>query len=792
MKVSLNWLATHIDTAGRTTTELADLLTYAGVEVEEVSERGLRSEHVVVGQVKGFVPHPNADRLRLCEVDDGSGQPRQIVCGAKNFQPGDKVPVALPGAVLPGGFTIKESELRGVLSQGMLCSGRELGLGDDHEGLMILPSDAVVGRALHDQVETDTLFTVEVTPNRPDLLSHLGMARELGALAGVPLKGAAALTTSTTPLGAKDEGKVKIQAPELCSYYTLRAVKGVKVGPSPEWLRRRIESVGLRPINNVVDITNYVLMEMGQPLHAFDADRLRGGVVVRRARTGEMLEALDGKVCALEEQDLVIADDAGPVAIAGVMGGAQSGVTEATVNLYLESAAFQSTTVRRTSRRLGMISDSSYRFERGTDARQVVGASDLAVRLILEVAGGTAEPALWVAGQETPVHAAVPLSGDHVRRLLGAEIEDGAIDDILTRLGLRRSAGGWVPPSWRLDLPRPVDLIEEVARVYGIENLPITGAAYFAAESAADSAYDFKMGLRQQLAARGLWEAQTMKLVSSGQLSDAIGVTPQLLPALALRNPLSDDYTTMRPSLVPGLLATAERNIRNGLAGLRFFETGTIFSSTPDGKSIEKDALALLLSGPVSGAAWNQEPTIADVGDLRGMIESLCTGAVVKFKPGKHAALLLAATVQVNGKTVGLAGRCLPARERAMDARHPVFVAELDHGVLQKALATSILFDALPRFPGSSRDIAMEADATVLNSKFEDFFASLKEPLFVEARLFDVFCDPTGVKMAPGRRSLAYSLTYRDATKTLESAQVDAAHARVVAAVQKSLGVTIR
>lgn len=793
MKVSLSWLSDHLDLASRPVAELADLLTFAGVEVEGIHERGLRSDHIVVAQVQSFEPHPNADKLRLCQVDDGSGTPRQIVCGAKNFAAGDKVPLALPGAVMPGNFEIKESKLRGVLSQGMMCSRRELGLGDDHEGLMILPADTPVGRLLHEVVDTDTMFEVEVTPNRPDLLSHLGMARELGALSGIPLKKPANHGARVTPVRAASAEEIRIDDTERCPFYSARRIRGVKVAPSPQWLQRKLESVGLRPINNIVDITNYVLMEMGQPLHAFDQAKLDGGIVVSRAAEGEVFTALDGKDYTLDAGDLVIADAAKPVAIAGVMGGLHSGVTEATTDVLLEAAYFQTTTVRRTSRRLGLVSDSSYRFERGVDPQQVAGASELAVQLILEIAGGTAEDVLLTAGEPPAPPPAVALDNDRCRSLLGAPVSDAEIAAILSSLGLTHTGAAWQPPSWRLDLPRPVDLVEEVARVYGIAKLPAAGAALFAEESAADEFYDFRMNLRRQLAARGVWEAQTIKLISAAQLTDVLGTNPQPVNPLPLKNPLSDDHTHMRPSVLPGLLATVERNIRMGAASLRFFEMGTVFSATPDGKAVEKDVVGIVVSGAVNSEAWNlTAPAAADVFDLRGLVDALCPGAVVKFKPVKSGALVLAATVQVNGKSVGLCGRLWPARERAIDARQPVYVAEIDTAALQKALTREVKFDEMPRFPGVTRDVALEVAADVPHSKFEDFFASLKEPLLNRATLFDVFTDPTGVKIAADRKSVAWTLLYRDKARTLESAEVDAAHARVMEALKKALPVTQR
>ncbi|MES2706885.1 MAG: phenylalanine--tRNA ligase subunit beta [Verrucomicrobiota bacterium] len=794
MKVSLNWLSDHLDLSSRSTAQLSDLLTFAGIEVEGITERGVRSDRLVVGQVISFVPHPNADRLRLCQVDDGSGTPRQIVCGAKNFAEGDKVPVALPGAVLPGGFEIKESPLRGVLSQGMLCAGREIGFSDDADGLMILPADAPVGTPIHDYLEVDTVIEVEVTPNRPDWLSHLGMARELSALAQIPLKGRADHTAATVP--AADAGDaVRLDDAQGCPFYTARRIRGVKVAPSPAWLVRKLESIGLRPINNIVDITNYVLMEMGQPLHAFDLAKLQGGIVVRAAGEGESFTALDGKTHALTTADLVIADDVHAAALAGVMGGESSGVTETTTDILLEAAWFHPTRVRHTSRRLGLISDSSYRFERGTDPAQVAGASELAARLILELAGGTAEETLLTAGAPPVLTGEVTLDLPRAQRLLGTPVSEEEVTGILTRLNLQPAEKPLTfrIPGYRQDLQRPVDLVEEIARVYGIANIPASTEGRFVPASAADAAYDYRMSLRRNLAGQGVFEALTIKLVSGAQLEDALGTTPQLLPALPLRNPLSDDHTTMRPSLVPGLLATAARNIRMGTASLRFFETGTIFASTPDGKAIERDALALLLSGPVKPASWSDSaPRIADAADLRGLLEALAPGLSVKLKPVKSDRLLIAAQVIVNGKPVGLCGQVHPARVRAIDARHPIHVAELDLALLQKAVSREVKFEEIPRFPAITRDIALEVPADLTNSRLEDFFSAQKEPLLIGVALFDVFADPTGQKLAADKKSLAYTLTYRDPAKTLATAEADAVHTRIVESLKKALPVSVR
>ncbi|MDB6074233.1 MAG: phet bact: phenylalanine--trna ligase beta subunit, partial [Verrucomicrobiaceae bacterium] len=527
MKVSLSWLSTHIDLSNYTTPQLTDLLTFAGVEVEGVEEKGVSSDKVVVGQIKEFSQHPNADRLSVCLVDDGSGPLRQIVCGAKNFKAGDKVPVALPGAVLPGNFEIKEGKLRGVVSNGMLCSGKELGIGEDTGGLLILDADAPVGRPFKELVPADVLFDLEVTPNRPDLLSHLGLARELAALTGLPLIGQREYSSFPVPTAATN---VKIEASEACPFYGARLIKGVKVGSSPAWLRARLESIGLRPINSVVDITNFVLMEMGQPLHAFDLAKLNSGnIIVRMAAEGEKMLALNGTEYPLAPEDLLITDGTRAVAIAGVMGGEDSGVTEATTNILLEAAYFQPSGIRRTSRKLILGSDSSYRYERGVDPQQTLGASELATKLILEIAGGTAE-ASTAAGTAPKIAGEVTFNEAKTRSLLGIpDLKAEEMHSILTKLGLAKlSASGeisqWQVPSYRLDLQRSVDLAEEIARVVGLDRVPSKKQAAFAISDVADKNYDFAMQVRQALANRGFFEAQTLRLISTTQLSDSLGL----------------------------------------------------------------------------------------------------------------------------------------------------------------------------------------------------------------------------------------------------------------------------
>ncbi|WP_395716249.1 phenylalanine--tRNA ligase subunit beta [Prosthecobacter sp.] len=796
MQVSLSWLSTHLDLSSYTVPQLSDLLTFAGVEVEGIEERGVTTDKVVVAQIDSFVQHPNADKLSVCQVNDGSGTPRQIVCGAKNFKAGDKVPLALPGAVLPGGFTIKEGKLRDVASLGMMCSGKELGLGDDHSGLLILDAETTIGTPFNQLVPSDVVFDLEITPNRPDLLSHLGLARELSALTGIPLKGQRDYTATKTKAAASD---IKLEAKEVCPLYTARIIKGVKVGPSPEWLRRRLESIGLRPINSIVDITNYVMMEMGQSLHCFDLDKLNGSIVVRQATDGEKFLALDSQTYTLQTDDLVIADQKRAVAIAGVMGGEETGVTEATTNVLLEAAWFTPSNIRRTSRRLGLSSDSSYRFERGIDPQQVAGGSELATKLILSIAGGTAEDVLHVAGEAPALTGEVTLDEDRARKLLGTpELSGDEIHAILEKLGLGKKAATkhesrWHIPSYRADLQRPVDLIEEIARVIGLDRVPSKMTAVAVPSDATDRAYDFAMTIRQALVNRGCFEAQTLRLVAEAQLADTLGGGT----GVAVKNPLSEDHTTLRPSIIPGLIAAAALNIRQGADRLRFFELGRVFLKLPNGNSREEERLAILISGPVSPSSWHaRTPQAADIHELMGIIQNLPGLSRVSIEPKavkeSPANFLLTSELRAGNRNLGWIAQLHPSRARDISARHPVYVAELLLSALRQGSTGPAKFEELPRFPGMTRDVAMEVPADLPHAKVAAFFATQKEPLFIASEVFDVFTDPTGQKIPSDRKSIAWTLTYRSPEKTLETAEVDAAHQRILAALEKALPATVR
>lgn len=794
MNVSLQWLGDHVDFPEYSIQQLDELLTFAGIEVEGIESL---PDHLVVARILSSEKHPDAEKLSVCQVDDGSGTPRQIVCGAKNYKVGDTVPLALPGCALDAGggktLEIREGKLRGVDSLGMMCSAKELGLAADADGLLILSPDLKPGTPMSEVYPA--VFELEITPNRPDCLSHLGVARELAALAKKPLKGRAHYGESKTPARAAKADEVRLES-EACPLYTARIIRGVKVAESPAWLKHKLESIGLRPINNLVDITNYVLMETGQPLHVFDLAKLDGGIVVRQATEGETFLALDGKEYTLESGDLVIADSTKAVAIGGVMGGEESGVTEATTDVLLEAAFFNPQSIRRTARRLGLHSDSSYRFERGVDPLQVAGVSEFATKLILDLAGGKADAELLVAGSPGEGPAPVALDNDFCRRVIGADIPDAIIDGILASLGLEKADGVWKVPSYRLDLVRPIDLVEEVARVHGLDGIPSSTVATFFPASKADQAYDFLRSIQNQLASLGFHEARNLKLISEAQLADDFATSHRGMSPVRLKNPLNDEQDHLRPGIVPGLLASASRNVRFGNSALRLFEAGRVFVATPKGGEIEHEHLGLLMTGARVARNWtDSKPRDLDLHDLRGVLEAICP-AGLRFVPVDEGGLLCACSVEIgSGKKavkIGMAGIVPPARARELDLDAPVLVAELNLKKLMSVVATGITHADLPKFPGSSRDVAMLVPGDLPAGVVAAFFENYEEPLLVSAELFDVFVDPSGAKLAKDQKSLAYSLLYRAPGRTLEAAEVEAAHAKLLDSLKRTMNVEFR
>jgi phenylalanyl-tRNA synthetase beta chain len=778
MKFSVNWLREFVDLP-KNPEEIAELLTRAGIETKNIETRGANIENIVVSQITASSRHPNADRLTVCEVDDGSSTKRQIVCGATNYKVGDKVPLALPDTKLPNGTEIRKSKLRGVESEGMLCSPIELGLGEDASGLLILSPDAKVGAPIADLFPADTILDVEITPNRGDLLSHFGLAREIAALTG-----AAAPTPRWAEAARGRASSITIAATRECPFFSLRKIDIVNVGPSPQWLRAKIESVGIRSINNIVDISNFVMLELGQPTHAFDADKLKGGINVRLARDGEKFLALDGKTYSLKPDNCVIADQERAVGIGGVMGGEETGVTDSTKNILLEAAYFLPSSIRRTARDLNLQSDASYRFERGVDPEMILRASQRAAELMSEIAGGTPAKEIQVAGELPADPADVALSYEKCSRVIGIAIDPKTVDEILTRFGLRKTAGTnksatWRIPSYRRDLQRDVDLIEEVLRAYGIDKIPGRTRGRFMATSTADGSHDLEtLVLRQRLAGSGWSEVRTSKLISRSAMASN--------KAVELRNPLSEDHVALRPNLVSGLIDVLERNIRAGAESVSIFEIGRAFIP-PSGK--EERHLGILLWGNATSASnWrSQTARNLDLFDLKGTLEGIVPN--LSFGPAKHPDFALAVEILSDDERIGFGGQISADKSSAPGS---VFIAELDLDRFTVGGGSPKKFRELDRYPSITRDIAMIVPEKLTHAETLRAIQEPSEPLLESVELFDLFNTKEGADPIGSGKSLAYRLTYRAKNRTLTNEEVTAAHAKIRERLKRELGVTLR
>jgi phenylalanyl-tRNA synthetase beta chain len=796
MKLSLSWLREYLPALDRSAEEIADALIFTGVEVEGVQVHGAGIEKVVVAQIESFQQHPNADRLSVCQVLDGSKTPRQIVCGAKNFRAGDKVPLALPGAVLPDGTKIKASKLRGVESQGMLCSERELGFSDEASGLMILDAGAPIGIPLGDLFPPDTIFDLEITPDRPDLLSYVGLARELNIIFQIPGLKLPSPSTIDAAKPVSDPSQVRIDALEACPFAVFHEIRDVTVGPSPDWMRRRLEAAGLRSINNIVDVTNYVMLETGKPIHAYDLSRLSLPVIVRFAGAGEKLLALDGKTYELNQTHLVIADSAKAIGLGGVMGGEDTGVSSGTTTVLVESAFFDPGLIRRTSRGLGLISDASFRFERGVDPKSVGFAAQRAVQLIKEVAGGTASSSILVAGQEPNNEREVLFRPNRCTDILGSDVPDAA--QILERIGLEPAGKDrWKIPSYRLDLEREIDLIEEVSRYHGIQKLPGRLHGSPTTSSQIDTAHDDAMRLRRKLAGLGLAEARTLVFLDEPSLKNSLR---PLGETVQIRNPLAEDQQVLRPSLIPGLLRAAERNFNRGAPSVALFELGQIFSAADpsrrspaaagEAEPEESTRLAILFSGENAVPSWNQTSRSYDLFDAKGILETVFGSSLQAKRIAPNDLAALVCELVSNGRSIGHLGLVRPRQARELGAKSAVVVAEVE----LPAVASRSLFKLKPleRFPAVTRDIAFVAPRSMHWAEVVATLNSARESLLVDVQVFDLFVDPTGQKIPADKKSLACSLTYRASDRTLTQDEVNEAHQRLKKRLVDELDVTLR
>lgn len=800
MKISLNWLKEYVD-VNESPEELAELLTGAGLEVASVVHLGQGIEDVVVGRIEEKGAHPGADRLSLCRVCDGT-ETYDIVCGATNMVAGDRVALARVGANLPGGFKIKRAKIRGQESFGMMCSHRELGLGEDHSGLLILPPETPLGARLVDVMGLpDAVIEVEITPNRPDWLSVVGVAREVAALTGRKLKLPEPKITEVEP-PADNFTSVTLEAPDLCPRYAARLVTGAKIGPSPLWMRNRLESAGVRSISNVVDVTNYVLMELGHPLHAFDFDKLREKrIVVKRAAEGEVFTTLDGQERKLTSQNLMICDGEGAVAVAGVMGGLNSEIGDATSDILIEAAYFNPSSIRRTAKELGLKTEASYRFERGTDIEGLILALDRTAELIVELAGGQIHKGRV---DNYPVAASekrIALRLAKVQAVLGIPVDEAEAKAILVGLGCEMvgSAQGvltFLAPHYRVDMEREIDLIEELARVKGYEHIPVTVPPMrLDSQSRVPSSTEDKV--KDLLAGLGLREAITLSFIDPAdddRLAYAEG--SHLRKKVTLQNPLGRETSVLRTSLLPGLLGVAGRNARRGVRDIRIFETGSTFHPEDGAKlPVETARAAALVTGRLEPLTWWAGSEKAGFYDAKGVLERIlarlglrgvafhASGKIEWLQPGRSASIC------AGEKEIGWIGEIHPDLLDSYELAPPVAAFEIDLAAFASASGEPGPFCGLVRYPAVERDLSLLVDRSVEVASIICAIEGLGLELLKSVVLFDAF---EGGKVPQGKQSLALRFTYQSNERTLTEEEVAQKEAAIVECLSQKLGARLR
>jgi phenylalanyl-tRNA synthetase beta chain len=813
MKISLKWLNEYVDVKEffSQPQKLADLLTHSGLEVDAVTNLSEQFHHVVVGHVTELGRHPDADKLTVCQIDAGEGSLRQIICGAKNHKAGDKVVVCLPGAILPGNFSIKDSKIRGVDSKGMLASESELGLSKESEGILILPKDAPVGRPFAEYMGLDdVILEISVTPNRADCLSHLGLAREVACLLGRPYKVPVPHVESKGP-STKKWIHLSLQNSEACPRYAGRGVFGVKIGPSPQWLKSRLEAVGLNSINNVVDVTNYVMLEMGQPLHAFDAELLRGKtILVNKAQENETFTTLDGTELKLTGEELTIRDGHGPVALAGVIGGKNSGVSESTRDVFVESAFFSSGGVRHTSRRFGLDTDSSQRFSRGTDPDGVLLSLNRACELIQKVAGGTISEDFYDAYPNPIKTQTIEVSLELVEQRLGYAIEKADFLKWMQRLGchakeLGASRFSVQPPAFRWDLRQDVDLIEEYGRLNGYDKIPETFPSLEASPSVNTTEYTAHNRVADLLVREGYLECVNYRFLAEKYQNSFLGNknrlglvgVPVVGETVRVRNPLSEELGVMRESLLPGLFQNLLHNYRHGKESGRLFELDFVFGKTDKGYE-QKSRLSLMAWGQRE-ALWDKAQSDRPVlFDLKASLDrtlgrllitsvewrSLKKDDVPEFLHPKQCA-----GVFLEGRFVGFIGSLHPKILSENKIRHSVAVAELDMLAVMRGQPKALKAKSISKFPTVERDLAVVMPSEIAAGAVVREIQKAGVPLVQSVEVFDVY---TGGNLGAGERSVTFRMLCQKMDGTLSDDELKSLQMKVIETLQSKLKLSLR
>ncbi|MEA2060556.1 MAG: phenylalanine--tRNA ligase subunit beta [Thermodesulfobacteriota bacterium] len=797
MKASLNWLKEYTDISS-TPWETAEKLTMAGLEVEAFSQMYDYLDHVVVGKIQKITPHPRADRLSCCRVDVGDRQV-DIVCGAPNVSEGDNFPCALPGAVLPGDFKIKKSRLRGEVSEGMLCSAAELNINGDASGIMLLDRILMPGTPLAEALDlSDWLFEIDLTPNRPDCLSMIGVARETAAFQkkrpALLLPEAALPTDEDIAKGGAIEDFISIETadPDLCPRYTAGLLFDVKVGPSPFWLRHRLESIGMTPVNNIVDITNFVMMETGQPLHAFDYDLLaKGKIRVKRAGKTMSFTTLDEKAHTLEPDMLMICDGERPVAIAGVMGGVNSEITEGTTRVLVESACFNPVSIRKTAKRANIATDASHRFERGVDPMGTKNALARAMSLMADLS--EANPARGIIDLQPVEHRPVDIQLDTeiLNRRLGTDLSPDAAEDILTSVGFsvtgtRDTVLTVRVPSFRVDVLRPEDLFEEVARLYGYNNIKTTFPCVPAKRAPLSLNIRFRDRVKDILTGIGFSEAVNYSFTFFDACNDLnLASTDVKRHQETILNPISEDMSLLRTTLVPGLLQNMKLNLSKQTSTITLFETGNVFfARQPGTQPLEKEMLAGIWTGEARSASWHCKKRECDFYDIKGVVEGLVNALGIKdfeftrapenqypyLKKGYSALIKKGETV------IGSLGKVDEKVLNAFSLKQDAFIFDIEIDRLREASPETISSSPLPKFPSISRDITIIVDPDIFAGSVEAEIKKIKEkePLIEDVFLFDLY-----QKSNTEKKSLSYRVVYRSFEKTLKEKKIKGLHARI-------------
>ncbi|ATH78764.1 phenylalanine--tRNA ligase subunit beta [Vreelandella venusta] len=782
------WVAPQLDAQA-----IADQITMAGLEVDAVEAVAAAFSGVVVAEVLSKEKHPDADKLNVCTVDDGTGAPVQVVCGAANVAVGQKIPFAQVGGVLPGDFKIKKAKLRGVESNGMICSASELGLEEETSpGILVLSEAAPVGVSFREYMQLDDMtIEVDLTPNRGDCLSIKGLAREVGVLNRLPVSGP---RITPVPATIDDTFPVRVDAAEQCPRYLGRVIKGVDVQvETPLWMVERLRRSGVRSIDPVVDVTNYVMLELGQPLHAFDRDNLHGSICVRMAQPSERLTLLDGQDVALRQDTLLIADERGPLAMAGVMGGENSGVSEKTHTIFLESAFFAPLAIAGKARSYGLHTDASHRYERGVDPELASSAIERATQLLLEICGGQAGPVTEAVHQQAiPAPKTIMLREARLEAALSKQLPGDEVSDILERLGLQveRLAEGWKvkAASWRFDIAIEEDLIEEVARVHGYNNLPVRRPAARLALRPANESTLTLARLRNQLVARGYQEAVTYSFVApdlqAALLPDAVS------PVLA--NPISADLSVMRASLFPGLVRALEHNLNRQQSRVRLFETGLVFNGPLDDLS-QVPMMGALVCGGREAEGWSGGKAAVDFYDLKGDLESvLALGGAAedwRFEPGEHSALHPGQTAKVlhKGKPVGWIGTLHPQVRAKLGLKVDAVLFEVRLDALSQGAVPA--FEPLSRYPEVRRDLAFTVKEETPVQALLDCAKSQAGESLKDIKLFDVYA---GKGVAEGHKSIALGLTWQHASRTLNDEEINQLVDAIVTTVRTELNADLR